>query len=123
MSGTKRSKRWVRAAAPLLATGVLAAGFTSVASAQGSTQDPAKGKRRGGAVFASLTQEQRDCLASKGLERPDGRPSPEQREALRAAARDCGIELKRPAWAGQGKDRPGKGEDRYGKHWQQKRAA
>jgi hypothetical protein len=44
-----------------------------------------------------LTDEQRECLADHGVtkpaERPDGPPTQEQIDALKAAAEACGIEL------------------------------
>lgn len=49
---------------------------------------------------ARLTDEQRACLEEQGIERPDGRPSAEERDALReemrAAAEACDIDLPEP---------------------------
>lgn len=46
---------------------------------------------------AWLTEAQRECLREQGVERPapGERPTEEQREAFRAAAEECGIELPR----------------------------
>lgn len=56
----------------------------------GSSDDGHHGHRR-------LTDEQRDCLAEQGVtkpaERPDGPPTQEQIDKLKAAAEACGIEL------------------------------
>lgn len=52
-----------------------------------------------GGRFANLSDEQRQCLTDAGVTRPTGRPTVEQRQALRDAAADCGIEI--PATAGR----------------------
>jgi len=64
-----------------------------------STQAPSdqEGQRRRFPHRAWLTEEQRACLEEQGVKRPpEGqRPTEEQREAFRAAAEACGIELPR----------------------------
>ncbi len=62
---------------------------------------PGRGDHRGqrGERFQQLTQEQRDCLTNAGLTRPEGRPTAEQFQKLRAAAAECGIDI--PAGAGR----------------------
>ena len=40
-----------------------------------------------------LTEEQRACLQEQGVQKPEGKPTEEQRAAFRAAAEACGIEL------------------------------
>ncbi len=56
---------------------------------------PGRGDHRGpgGEQFQQLTQEQRDCLTNAGLTRPEGRPTAEQFQKLRAAAAECGITI------------------------------
>ena len=56
---------------------------------------PGRGDHRGpgGEPFQQLTQEQRDCLTNAGLTRPEGRPTAEQFQKLRAAAAECGITI------------------------------
>lgn len=53
-----------------------------------------------------LTDEQRQCLADAGVTRPEGRPTDEQREAMKAAAEGCGIEVPEPG-EGRGPGGPG----------------
>ncbi|MFN0153942.1 MAG: hypothetical protein ACKVUT_06135 [Gaiella sp.] len=103
MSITAMRGRWARLAPAVLATGVLAAGLAGAAGAEGSAV-AAGGKPGGpGSVFAKLTDDQRACLQAQRLKRPDGRPTAEHWRALQAAAKECGVELTRPAWAGAGK--------------------
>lgn len=56
-------------------------------------------RKAGGGPIARLTQEQRDCLASNGVTKPDHKLSAEERaafkEQFKTAAQTCGIE--RPA--------------------------
>ena len=44
--------------------------------------------------FSKLTSEQQACLASNGLSRPAGLPTPAQRKMLRALASTCGVTIK-----------------------------
>ncbi len=60
---------------------------------------PGRGDHRGPGGEPQLTQEQRDCLTNAGLTRPEGRPTAEQFQKLRAAAAECGIDI--PAGAGR----------------------
>ena len=62
---------------------------------------PGRGGHRGGPGEGApqLTQEQRDCLADAGATRPTGRPTAEQFKKLRAAAKECGIDI--PAGPGR----------------------
>lgn len=43
--------------------------------------------------YRNLTGEQRQCLTDQGVERPQGRPTPDAVQAFRDAAAACGIEL------------------------------
>ena len=43
--------------------------------------------------YRNLTHEQRQCLTDQGVERPQGRPTPEEVQAFRDAAAACGIDL------------------------------
>lgn len=58
------------------------------------------GKGRLGQRAAQLTQEQRDCLVSNGVTRPDRQLNADEREAfktqLKAAAETCGIQRTAP---------------------------
>lgn len=56
-----------------------------------------QGQERWKARFQRLSDEQRACLVSKGLQRPSGRPTAEQRQALRAAAAECAIAIGGPS--------------------------
>ena len=47
--------------------------------------------------FATLTQAQKVCLVAQGVKRPDGRPSRAAKQALRAAAAACGIQVGGPS--------------------------
>lgn len=49
--------------------------------------------------YRNLTDEQRQCLADQGVERParGERPTPDQIQAFRDAAAACGIDLPAPA--------------------------
>ncbi|MFM7615900.1 MAG: hypothetical protein ACKO72_00340 [Actinomycetes bacterium] len=49
--------------------------------------------RRG---LTGLTDEQRQCLADAGVTRPEGRPTLQQLKAFAAAAKSCGVSLRRP---------------------------
>ena len=53
-------------------------------------EQPVRGRGPAGRI-ARLTPEQRQCLVDQGVTRPEGRPTAEQRQALRAAAAECGI--------------------------------
>lgn len=46
-----------------------------------------------GAFIGRLSADQRACLTSSGLTRPDGRPSADQIQAIRDAAAACGIAI------------------------------
>ena len=116
MAIEKIRQRWTRAAAPLLVTGVLAAGFAGVAGAQSS----GGGAPGGASPFAKLTDAQRSCLADQGLQRPSGRPTPEFWRSAKAAAEKCGIELSRPSWTGASKTR---GQERAKARFQKLTAA
>ena len=60
-----------------------------------------QGQARSQTIFSSLTDEQLACLTDAGLTQPQSRPTIEQRQALREAAADCGINVPgRPAGAG-----------------------
>ena len=65
-------------------TGVL------VAQPAGATESETGGTRPR-AWLAGLTDAQRQCLVDQGVTRLEGRPTAEQRQALRAAAAECGI--------------------------------
>lgn len=41
----------------------------------------------------ALTEAQRACLSSQGIEKPSGRPTQAQRQAFEVAAKECGITL------------------------------
>ena len=43
--------------------------------------------------WRNLTEEQRQCLRDQGVERPHGRPTPDQVQAFRDAVDACGIDL------------------------------
>ena len=75
-------------------------GTSAIAGAADSGQGSASSGRR---AHTPLTQEQRQCLADQGVTLPEkpadgSRPqlSQEQRDALRAAAETCGLQLGRP---------------------------
>ena len=90
-SPTGPARRLGLVAALALATVALVAGlFALPAGAQTDTE--AAGGRPG---RARLTDEQRQCLADQGVERPPlgQRPSDEQIQAAKDAAEACGIEL------------------------------
>jgi len=87
---TKRRRGAVVATLAVASMGLLA-GFAPAASAH-----PGGGR-------AQLTDEQKSCLEEQGVVKPepnaDGervRPTEEQREAFKAAAEACGIELRGP---------------------------
>lgn len=52
-----------------------------------------------GAGSSRLTAEQKTCMASQGVTRPEGKPTAEQRQAIVEAATNCGITL--PAGKGR----------------------
>lgn len=82
---------------------------TSTPSAASTSDHPS---RAGG--FAKLTDAQKQCLSDAGLTRPEGRPSAEQSQKLRDAAKACGIE--KPANVGRSSHR---GQGRLGQRFQQ----
>ena len=43
--------------------------------------------------YRNLTVDQRQCLTDQGVERPQGRPTPDEVQAFRDAAAACGIDL------------------------------
>lgn len=94
-----------RAARPLPALVVVALLATiALLVATGSAQAAGRGGK------ARLTQEQRQCLAEQGIEKPNGRPTASERQARRKALAACGIE--KPGnhsgrWGGQGNHRRG----------------
>jgi hypothetical protein len=83
--------------------GLNAAGASANSETSSRAPGIEQGQARKAARFAQLTDEQRTCLQNAGLARPEGRPTLEQRQALRAAATDCGIEIptSRPAGTGR----------------------
>jgi len=52
-----------------------------------------------GAGSSRLSTEQKTCMASQGITRPEGKPTAEQRQAIVEAATNCGITL--PAGKGR----------------------
>lgn len=81
-------------------TGIAAAGVAGAQTADPTAQ-AAQGK---GAFIKSLTPEQRTCLKSSGVTKPDHTLTKEERQAalanLQAAADSCGVTLpQRPARA------------------------
>jgi hypothetical protein len=107
---TPRAKRFAvgaGAAGALIGTLALLGAFQPNATAQTGTTDTSvsddsdstdsDSSDRGRHGHRRLTDEQRDCLAEQGVtkpaERPDGPPTQEQIDALKAAAEACGIEL------------------------------
>ena len=90
-----------------LGLALLAGGATAASAEGGPSGRPAgqeEAQARNQTRFANLTDEQKECLADAGVSRPTGRPTPEQRQALRQAAADCGIEIPaggRPAGVGR----------------------
>lgn len=86
--GTRRAGLPALLALVAAAAILVAGSFAMPAGAQ--TEDAETGPGRG-----RLTAEQRQCLEDQGLERParGERPSAEKRQAFRAAAETCGIEL------------------------------
>ena len=66
-----------------------------------------------GRPMANLTDAQRKCLTDAGVTRPEGRPTQEQIDKLRAAAKSCGIEIPSgppeggPGFGGDGPGGPG----------------
>jgi hypothetical protein len=46
-----------------------------------------------GRRLAELSTDQQDCLTSNGVTKPQGQPTEAQRQALRDAAKACGIEI------------------------------
>jgi hypothetical protein len=111
-SNGHRRRRSTAAATLVVATLGLAAGLAPAAVAiqnddqQQESDDAPRGPRGG---HPELTDEQKTCLEGQGVQKPakdeNGervRPTEEQREAFRAAAEACGIELpERPAHAPQ----------------------
>lgn len=63
----------------------------------GRTPSRAGGEAAMKARFAQLTQAQKDCLVAQGVKRPDGRPSAAAKQALRAAAAACGLQVGGPS--------------------------
>ncbi|MFM7616802.1 MAG: hypothetical protein ACKO72_05000 [Actinomycetes bacterium] len=58
-----------------------------------------------GHAMTDLTAEQRQCLADAGVTKPEGEPTQAERDAFKAAAESCGIDL-------PGRDGPGEGMGR-----------
>ncbi len=82
---------------------------TSTPSAASTSDHPS---RAGG--FAKLTDAQKQCLSNAGLTRPEGRPSAEQNQQFREAAKACGLE--KPANVGRSSNG---GQRRLGQRFQQ----
>lgn len=88
-----------RSVAGIAVAAVLGAGALFALPAAGFASDAADATDRTELVrhpHQRLTDEQRECLAEQGITRPDGRPSMDERRALRDEMRDaadeCGIE-------------------------------
>lgn len=69
------------------------AATTASAGSEERPQGQEEAQARTEARFENLTEAQRDCLVDAGLTRPTARPTGEQRQALRQAAADCGIDI------------------------------
>ena len=88
-----------RSVAGIAVAAVIGAGALFALPAAGFASDAADAADRTELVrhrHERLTDEQRECLAEQGITRPDGRPTPAERRALRQqlreAADECGIE-------------------------------
>jgi hypothetical protein len=94
---TTTPRRGVRAGLAVLALTAGMAAFAPAALAQTDSQgDGAQSEQGGGRPGRpQLTDEQQACLEEAGVEKPaEGqRPTDAQREAFRAAAEQCGIDL------------------------------
>jgi hypothetical protein len=93
MSSTGKRVGPRKLAVCLVSAGVLAVGFAGTAAAKSPNR---KGVGKGG-VFASLTQEQRACIKSKGVTRAEGKPTLQYRRSVYEAAKQCGVTLPDPA--------------------------
>ena len=122
----RRASRVGLVAALALATVALVAGLFALPAGAQTDTDAAGGR----AGRPRLTEEQRQCLADQGVERPPlgQRPSDEQIQASKDAAEACGIELpigrrgpvrrflrnltdeQRECLQGQGLERPARGQ-------------
>ena len=76
--------RTLVAAGALGATAVAGLFAASAAGALGTGSGTGSGR---------LTAEQKTCMASQGVSRPEGTPTAEQRQAIVEAATNCGITL------------------------------
>ena len=74
-----------------VAAGVLGAAALTGLFAAGAAG--ALGSGGGSGPLAGITAEQKTCLAGQGITRPEGKPTAEQRQAIRDAAANCGITI------------------------------
>ena len=72
-------------------TGLFAASAAGAIGTGGGTGPNSHGPRSG--PLAGITAEQKTCLAGQGITRPQGKPTAEQRQAIRDAAANCGITI------------------------------
>ena len=72
-------------------TGLFAAGAAGALGSGGGSGPNSHGPRSG--PLAGITAEQKACLAGQGITRPEGKPTAEQRQAIRDAAANCGITI------------------------------
>lgn len=78
---------------------LIAAGALGAAALTGVFAANAAGALGTGAGAGRLSAEQKTCMASQGVTRPEGTPTAEQRQAIVEAATNCGITL--PAGRGR----------------------
>ena len=126
---TTRRRRGAVLATLAVASMGLVAGFAPAASAQTDDATPpaAEGRRH----RPELTDEQQSCLEGQGIVKPEPNAdgtrverTDEQKEAFKAAAEECGIELRGPrgnrvqltdeqktCLEDQGIEKPARGED------------
>lgn len=68
-------------------TGLFAASAAGALGTGANSHSPKSGP------LAGITAEQKSCLASQGVTRPQGKPTAEERQAIIEAATNCGITL------------------------------
>lgn len=72
-------------------TGLFAAGAAGALGNGGGTGPNSHSPRSG--PLAGITAEQKACIASQGVTRPQGKPTAEQRQAIAEAAANCGVTI------------------------------